>query len=892
MGAGFAGDGSAAPAPPSQFRCKPVIRLTPVDVKAPLKSGVLNMIYSRKMSFYMSVGVLALACATTAKAQDNSAIDTTIGDLVVSGQRVSEARSVEAKRKSDNLIEVLSASDVGKLPDQNVAEALRRLPAVSVANDQGEGRYVIIRGVDPNLANVTVNGAVAAVPEPEGRQIKLDDIPSSLIARVEVIKSLTPDLDANAIAGQVDITTLSAFDRSGSFIYARTAVGQSDINDAHPVEADLTVGGAFGPDRQFGAVVSANYSRRPIESQNFGASGPDFATVGGFTVPTLEELRDYNLVRERKGVTANFDWRPTDNAKLYLRTLYSEFSDDETRDRFRIDNESSFSNQTETTGTFRGRGIAYIRRRMEDDNTRSALLGGDFTLPVGELVAEAGYSRAEKKDPLRSEVQFRTGGTALTVAYDVATPLYVFTPSANFYDPATYASFNSVNYDSRQATDTLKQARVDWTLPFTAMSEGSTLKFGAKLLDREKSNDRDIQAYNGGAARPTLATTARPGDVTIFDGRYTLGPRVDYEAFQAYVTANPTSLVLNPSGTVGDSLVDDYEAGERVLAGYGMATLRYGGLTLIPGVRVERTQGDYKAKTITAGSTATQDFNTTGEFSYTDVFPGVNARYDVSDDLVLRAAVTTAIGRPNFSDLAPYVSVDASGSGEVSMGNPDLEPLKSVNVDGAVEYYLPGHGILSVGAFYKDIDKPIFSTVRTAAAGETFGGVAVPATTEVTQPTNAGRAKVKGVELNLSTPLDFLPSPLDGFGVSANLAFIDSEATGVSGRADTLPLALQSDQVATVQIFYEKAGFQARLAWSHRSKYLLAAGAAAADDQYVDDHSQLDARVSYTLKPVTLFVEGSNLGDEPYSIYVGDKSRLIERERYGYTVRTGVQLAF
>lgn len=832
----------------------------------------------------------ALAAGSAAHAAD-AAGGAEVEELVVTSQRAAEIKAVDAKRAADNLVETLFASDVGKLPDQNVAEALRRLPAISVANDQGEGRYVIIRGVDPNLANVTINGATAAVPEPDGRQVKLDDVPSSLIGKVQVIKSLTPDLDANAIAGQVDIDTLSAFDRNRPFVYARGAYGRSQLNGKHPYEGDATAGGVFA-DGRFGAVVSANYSKRPIESQNFGASGPSFATVNGFTVPTLQEMRDYHLERKREGLTANLDWRPTDEVQVYLRTLYSKFTDHETRDRFRIDNESAFSGQTATSGTFKGRGVAYVRNRNEDDNTKTALLGGRFKLPFGELSAEAGYSRAEKRDPLRSEVQFRTGGSALTVTYDVSEPFYVFTPSSGFYDPAAYTSFNSVNYDHRKAVDTLKQARVDLTVPFDSLGEGSSLKLGAKLLDRQKTNDRDYETYKGGSPGPTLAAVALPAGVDIFRGRYILGPRIDYAAFQALVTANPALLKLDAAGSVENSLVDDYEASEKVYAAYAMATLKIGRWTVIPGVRVERTEGDYKAKSVTATSTAKDGFNQSGGFGYTDLFPGVNARFDATDRLVVRAAATTSIGRPNFPDLAPHVLIDTSGSGAAELGNPNLDPLKSVNFDAAVEYYLPGHGVASVGVFYKDIDKPIFTAVRNPAPGETFAGLSLPATAQITQPINVDKAKVKGVEFNLSAPFTFLPEPLDGFGVSANITFIDAEAEGAPGRTGKAPLSLQSDRVSTVQVFYEKGGFLARIAWSTRSKYLLALGPTPDADQYVADYQSYDARVSYTYGPATVFLEGSNLGDEPYTIFLGSKDRVIESERYDFTIRSGVQLAF
>ena len=841
----------------------------------------------------LACSALAVAALSPAFAlADDAACDSgEVEGLTVTSLRATEAKAVDAKRAADTLVDSLYATDVGKLPDQNVAEALRRLPAISVANDQGEGRYVIIRGVNPNLANVTVNGTTAAVPEPEGRQIKLDDVPSSLIGKVDVIKSLTPDRDANAIAGQIDIDTLSAFDRNKPFFYVRGAYGRYDLNGKHPYEGDATVGSTFGPDKAFGAVLSANYSKRPIESQNFGSSGPTFVTQNGFTVPNLEEFRDYNLVRERKGVTANFDWRPNDDVKVYLRTLYSEFSDAETRDRFRIDNGSAFTNQTASTGTFKGRGIAYVRSRTEDDNTASLLLGGAFKLPLGTLTAEIGHSRAEKDDPLRSEAQYRTGGSALTVDYNLDSALYRFTPSANFYDPAAYTAFNSFNLDRRKAVDVLDQARIDWRFPI-AFSDDGELKFGAKILDRKKTNDRGFETYNGGAAPPPLTAVAKAGAVSIYDGRYTLGPRIDYDKLTAYIKANPASVAYSLSGSLGNSLVNDYEANEKVYAGYGMATLKFGDVTVIPGVRVETTKGDYSAKTITAASTLNQGFNAFGKFDYTDVFPDLNLRWNVNDKLVLRAGATTSIGRPNFADLAPYVSVDASGTGAASLGNPNLKPLKSANGDFALEYYLPGHGIASMSLFYKQIDNPTFTAVRAPLAGETFGGVALPATAAITQQINADQATVRGVEFNLQTQFADLPGLLSGLGVSANLTISNGEAKGVPGRAGGAPLDRESERTGSAQLFYEKAGFQARVAYSFRSKYLLALGATPAADNVVDGYSSVDAHLSYTYRQATVFVEGVNLSDEPYRIYLGSPDRVIENERYGPTYRVGVQLAF
>ena len=323
------------------------------------------------------------------------------GDVVVTGQRAAQRAAIELKRNADSVTESIVADDVGKLPDQNVAEAVKRLPGLSVANDQGEGRYVIIRGVNPNLVNVTVNGNTQPAPEPDGRQVKLDDIPSSLIQAVTVSKSLTPDQDANAIGGAVDIRTLSAFDkREHFFLTARGEYGRYDLNGKSPWGVDGQIGGRMG---DFGAVLSLSTSYRPIESENFqgGSAFPNGQ-------PDQYGLRDYNLVRKRTGAVLNLDWHPSTDVSLFLRGTYSKFADSEFRDQNRVDN---IAYTGTSTGTFTGRPSILIRRRIEDDNTKSLSGGGIFRLGGGELSLTGAWASAIKNDPLRSEYKFRGSAT-------------------------------------------------------------------------------------------------------------------------------------------------------------------------------------------------------------------------------------------------------------------------------------------------------------------------------------------------------------------------------------------------------------------------------------------------------------------------------------------------
>ncbi|MBX3484113.1 TonB-dependent receptor [Phenylobacterium sp.] len=829
----------------------------------------------------LSVGIGVGAAQAQARATPSD-----VEEIVVTGQRAADKKALDTKLNSDALVESLFADDVGKLPDQNVAEAVKRLPGISVANDQGEGRYVIIRGVSPDLANVTLNGQTAAAPEPGSRQVKLDDIPSSLIGNVEVVKSLTPDRDANAIAGQVDINTLTAFDRNRTFANARVAYGQYNINDKHPRSGDVTAGTVFGPDRQFGVVLSASYDKRPIESQNTqGAS--NYRTIGGFSgVPDDFRIRDYNLVRKREGYVANFDWRPTDDATLFLRNTYSKFGDNESRDQVRYEIPTAITNQTATSGTFNTRASRLIRRRIEDDHTYSISGGGDFKLWDGDLKAVATYTRAVKEDPLRSEFNFRTANNAFSASYDLSGDPFIVTPAAAAFDPTRYVA-NTVNYDQRKAQEDLYQVAVDYKHPIAFGDDGSYVKFGAKYLKRDKTNRRDFQQYS--LSGFTLAEASYLGKEATFDGRYVFGPRIDYDRAQAYVVGHPAQAVFNLAGSRVNSLANDYRVHEKITAAYVMGSFKTGALTVIPGVRLEHTSEDFAAKTITAASPLDMDFNTFDSRSYTDIFPGVNVRYDITPTFVARAAATTAIGRPNYADLPPFISVDAAGN-SVSRGNPDLKPLKSVNLDASLEYYLPTQGVLSVGVFYKTIDNPIYSEAVTQSG--TFGGIALT-NALVTTPRNADKAVVKGIEFNAQSYFTFLPGWMSGFGAAANLTFVDSEESGLAGRPDKIRFTLQSKRVGSLQLFYEKYGLQARVAYSYRSPYLDLVGTDPTTDQFTDKNGSWDVHVSYEVNErFEVFAEGTNLNDEPWRRYIGSKNQLVEIERYDWSAKVGFQFKY
>ncbi|WP_326525149.1 TonB-dependent receptor [Sphingomonas sp.] len=850
------------------------------------------------------------AAAQTAPAQDDTP------EVVVTGQRASDLAALLAKRDSDVTSEVVSANDVGKLPDQNVAEAVRRLSGVSVATDKGEGRYLIIRGIEPNLANVTINNQTASAPEPESRNVKLDDIPSGLIGSVTVIKTLTPDLDANAIAGQVDINTVSAFDKKGSlFGSARGVVGFFDDTDTRSREGDASVGGRFGANRSIGLVVAGNYSRRPSYSQNVLSGGRQL--VNNIDLPVELDQRIYDpAIRTRKGAVANLDFRPSDDVKLYGRFLYSQFSDVEQRQRLRLffpgDNNIAdtttlppgYSALSATGGTISATTARrLLRSRSEITDTTTLSGGGDFRLGAVELKAEYTHAKSHKKDPIRDEVEYRaaasTGIGATFVNGDRL--LTSLTANAAALNPANYR-LNSYRQVSRNANETLDQFRIDVKIPFDGLGDGSSFKIGAKYLNRDRFQDqtgRTFSAVSATAGSRTIANDLGDTIATTFDGAYTFGPKISLASAQAFVFANNTNttqFTVNANDQISQSTTSDYRVKEKVIAGYVMATIKSDSLTIIPGVRMERTEGRTSAIIYRAGvTTLNSTFDSFGRYEYTDWFPGVNLKYQVSPQLQARAAVTTAIGRPPFVNLAPTVTVDV-GANTVSLGNPNLLPQKSLNLDAGLEYYFRGEGGLSVAVFYKRLTNPIFATSALNQSG-TFGGVALTGAT-VNSFGNGDEGSLTGVEFAIQKPFTFLPSPLDGFGINANLTLSSSDLK-VPGRTIKTPLVGQADTIASGQLYYEKYGISARVALSYRSAYLdtdgglSSADATGLSDSYFGKITTIDARIGYRpAKFVEVFAEGNNLTDAQDYYYFATPNRFREGEKYGRSFRVGLTLTY
>lgn len=821
--------------------------------------------------------------------------------FVVEGIREGQARALQQKMAAVNVIDVVSADSVGKLPDGNAAEAVRRVPGVSAQIDQDEGRYVVVRGIDASLNNVTLNGLGVGTPSEQGnRGIALDSVPADLISRLEVIKAVTPDMDANAIGGTVNIVTQSAFDRPEGFFYATVGGFHDSFSDRTTPNGSLTFGRVVG-DGRWGVVAGFSYSLKDFKSQTVNTRS--WAQVNDHWMPLTQQSYDYDIERERVGANVALQFRPSEGHELALRLNRNEFSDAEDRQSVQYEYRlGTLSEQTATSGNNSGGRANRQFRDYEQTGTidAAALEGRHELTGDATLTWQAGVSRGERDVSKRNDWEFRSGSSAFPNTYDLSGEVLVITPTTGaYYDPASFP-FRRVRFRSDLEQEDVASVQADLQRAFTFRERDASWKIGAKAVSRDKEDDRTNRNYlpaSGAGFTLGEAGLAGPEVENYFDGLFRFGSTLNMPAIESFFAANPERFVLDELASLQDSTADDFEASEDVFAGYAMVELPIAARwTLLAGVRLEHTSADYAANELLFddGDFTGDIRRVSGGRDCTHVLPGLHLVWRPRTNVALRIAWTNTIGRPNYAHLAPRRELDAIESepgsgvylGSLSSGNPELDPYESMNFDVSAEYYLPNAGILSAGFFHKEIDNPIYE-LETFETDVTIDGRRY-SQLSTSAPANADEGRITGVELAYQQPFTFLPAPFDGFGISANMTFVDSSVR-LFTRNDKLPFVAQADTLANVALYYEKHGWEVRIAYSHTDDYLDGVGADPERDIYIRGREVIDAKISYRISPrFRVFAEFLNLDSEPLREFTGVPARENDFELYEWKARFGV----
>lgn len=841
-------------------------------------------------------------------------VDTTIAaeeeqdGIVVTGQRKAQYEATAQKRDAFIVMDAISSDDIGKLPDHNTAAALRRVPGLSVQEDQGEPRFPVLRGLQSTYNRTTLDGAMVSGVDAGGRTVPLDIVPSVMAGRIEVIKTVLPENDANAIGGIINIATRSAFDSKRPFVNGVASYGMYEKsgavrNDKASYRLAVAAGMTFGANDEWGIVIGASQEQLDYDIEQIEVASPsvrEYTAAGapvnsgsptgnGIQVPTQHRLFWYNNTKQRTGGNVKLEWRPSNAFRWEVSGVLARTEDNEERIEYRIEPIGNVANQTETSGEF-GQGRAIVQ--LNQPITRRLVAVGRTAFAWEpetniKLDGDAVYSVGRLRVPNES-IEFRTRdaeSTNYAFGYDSSNffPVFNYANPEAGYDPNNFY-LQQQRSDLQKSLEKAAQFRLNFAYGDDSYDGGFKIKTGGvlRLTDRDQSAPRtDYRAAPDFTYQLSNVVAAGPSET--IQGKFTIPIRIDASAFPAFYEANKANFVTTVANGAGN-----YNVSEDVYAAYVQTSARFGRVTLLGGLRYERT--DITSNAFRA--TGSDLINVTSDGGYDNWLPSAHVRWDVTDRFVIRGAYTNTIGRADYSSIAATETLRFDGSlPTLSRGNPSIKPRESRGFDLSFEFY-PKGGVLSAALFSKNIKNEIFSlsNVEQLDVGRGLEDVLV------SEPRNAQSATLKGLELNVQQALTFLPKPLDGLGISANATFLDSRFTFLTSTGPRVTgLYLQPDIVWNASVYYQRDKFEGRLSYNYIGGFLETINDTIPNaDQYWKGRGTLDANISYRIKPnLTLFAEGQNLTDQGRRELVGPgRTYLQEAAEYGRTFWFGVAANF
>ncbi len=819
-----------------------------------------------------------------------------IDDVVVQGLLQGQVKALNQQLNSQNIKNVLSREEMEKFPDMNTAETLQRIPGVTVTRSLGEGRFVYLRGTEPRLTTVTVNGQKIATPREQDRFMGLDVINSSQLASIEVSKAITPDMDGDAIGGTVDLVTRSAFDyENNSLLKLNVGGGYAELGGDPLMRGSFNYSAILGSGKNWGINIGGSWYRNKISSHSNEFDWDDEAEdVNGNQLPgfTLADYRLYNYetTRDHFGFNGEVEYRLDNKNRYFLRGMYNRRTDDQTRNmlRYRLDRGDYIS----STIINEGRTGFELSYRDEIQNLYSVSFGGENKLGDWDLDYTLSYSFGEETTgddgQLKSEWRIKDISMALDLS-DVDIPGLTFTNVTQDFllDPTNWEE-DGQDFRERNASNTNIIGNLNVSYPYTLGSFQSELSFGGKVRIDQK--DRDSQRYRYRWRGDDIFLSVAGTDETIDDfllDNYVFGPIMDGEKMRDFYRNNidpDNGFRIEDRTTDTDGLGGKYDATENIIAGYLMTTINFNNLMVLAGLRTEITQTTYEGTNLQLDDDGeiVSAAPVENDNDYTNIFPALHLKYKLSPLTNIRLAYTQGIARPDYFDLAPYRWVIPDDD-EIISGNPDLEPTESKNVDLMFGHYFQGIGAINLGLFYKSLDKVIYE-VSTRLEGGNFDGF------DELKKVNGGSADLYGFEISWMQQLTFLPGIASGFGVYANYTYTKSDVDLSFEERNVLPG--QAGDVGNFGLSYERDRFTARLSLNYTSEILVQVESDKDFDRWQDERIQLDFAGSYEFwKNFEFYVEALNLTNAPQRVYFNVTERPRENAYYGWSVRSGLKIS-
>jgi len=831
---------------------------------------------------------------------------------IVPSPTINRADAIEMKKQAPNIIEVQPLSEIIKLPDINTAEALGRIPGISLETDTGEGRFVNIRGLDSDLNGTTYGGVRLPASNPSspfggGRAVAFDTFPTGIIGGVELTKTLRPDMDAEALGGSIDLVPRTGAEHGGSpFLDAdlgsgyeplrRTPIYHGEFSAGRGFDGGDGIGGLFAGANAFSAVVTGVYHEDSRGIDDVEESYTDQQSSGVPTnVMSNLQFRRYEYHRKRYGLAANFDAKASESTNLYLRVLWSGYIEVANKHYLVLNNLDSNAGCTPLPSCIESPNnpneFIASAATLEQDTTDSTerienglgVIGGSTVLPAVKLDYHASFALGTDRVSTSYGSSW-TDPNPVPIEYTNVNPSYPSFTTLNGTNPANPANYtlNNISLGQSFAHDGETAAQLDATIPLPG-ADNAEFKVGASVRERHKTNESTSPVFTPNDTISLASVTYGP-DTIYYNNHYDIGPAISLVSVR--------NIANGPLGTITDDAAADASGNtddrENVFAGYAQYSAAFGPFGLLGGVRVEATRATYQGNLYDSDT----DVNTpaTQKNAYTNVFPTLQGRFNVLDNLVTRVTYSTGIARPGFQQITPGASFSVTNA-SVMIGNPALKPTIGQNFDATLEWY-PGDGqIASAGIFYKWFHDYILLSQDIVPSYPLPGLVG---TITTVQSFSNGPAHADGIEGQYQKQFTFLPAPLDGFGITGNFTLVDSEAEIHPGISGLLPST--SKVTWNAALFYEKDPVEVRLAAAYVGQNLFAFGTTVgnATDVYSRQRTTLDLGSSYAIThSVKAYFDAKNLLNTPLEFTEGrSDARPIQREFYDITLLAGVRMSF
>ena len=830
----------------------------------------------------------------------------------VKGAFQGQRKAVNMQKNGMGVTNVVSADQVGKFPDSNIGDALKRINGINVQYDMGEARFGQVRGTSADLTSVTVNGNRIPSAEGDTRNVQLDLIPADMVQTIEVSKVVTSDMDGDAIGGAINLVTKNTPYKR--VLNATAGSGYNWVADKMQLNLGLTYGDRYFDDK-LGVMLAASYQNAPG-----GADNVEFeydVDDDGKVYLDKAEMRQYYVTRERQSYSLATDYEFNANHKVSFKGMYNRRSDWE--NRYRITYKKLNDAPSKQSIVLQTKGGAGDNRnaRLELQQTMDFTLDGEHTFGRLNMDWAGSYSRATEDRP--GERYFGVAMKGKKNEEYFSGLKFVNAGGRNPYPNKGIGQLSDYDWSIDELTNSDQEIsenewkfRLNFELPLHHGLYANKLRFGAKYTD--KSKEKEVYCFDYIEPYEEAYDEAWMNQL---NGQIRSGfmPEGNYPTNTSFITKEYLgSLTMNPTQAGAyeryEEASGNYKASEKITSAYLRFDQQLGSkLDMVLGLRMEHTALNYNGFNWVVDNLEDEQglLESTGEKKndYTNWLPSILMKYNATDDLKFRSSFTKTLSRPKYSALVPCIHYNIAEE-EARFGNANLKPTTSYNFDLSGEYYFESVGLVSLGFFYKNVkdviaDEKWKSTNDPNIPAGLLNEDGEPVKYEITKPINAYDADLFGLEFAYQRDFGFIAQALKCIGFYGTYTYTHSSTKNhqfehrTMEEGEDIKMTGSPEHTANASLYFEKKGLNVRLSYNFASEFVDEFGTVASLDRYYDKVNYLDANAGYTFGDkfkTTFYVEANNLLNQPLRYYQGTKDRTMQAEYYGVRLNAGVKINF